>query len=257
MIIDSLQNPKIKNVIKLHEAKYRKKQGLFLIEGEREIEMALASGINLQALFHCSDLTKNLLALDKRLIFEVSKKVFDKISFRENPDGFLAVAKVSECELKNIKLSSCPLVLIAEAIEKPGNLGAIARTAEAIGLDVIILIDPKIDMYNPNVIRASQGAIFDVKIVRSNSKEVLGWCQQNKIQIVATTAKAEKNYIEIDYKKPTAILVGSEDKGLSKQGLELSDERIKIPMQGKITSLNVSVATAVVLYEAVRQRGTK
>jgi len=255
MELNSFQNPKIKNVIKLHEAKYRKKQGLFLIEGEREIEMAVKTGVKLQTLFYCPALAKSLLAMDEKIIFEVSKKIFEKISFRENPDGFLAVAKTFEHKLVDIKLSNQPLVLMAESIEKPGNLGAIARTAEAVGLDAIILIDPKVEVYNPNVIRASQGAIFDITVVKSSKEEILKWCQKNKIQIIVTTSKAEKIYTEIDYKKPTAIVVGSEDKGLSQRWLSLSNETVRIPIRGKITSLNVSVATAVVLYEAVRQRG--
>jgi len=254
MTINSLQNPKIKNVVKLHQAKYRKKQGLFLIEGEREIDMAIKSGVRLQTLFYGDDLTKSMSKVDEKILFKVDKKVFAKISFRENPDGFLAVAKAPECKLSDIKFSKNPLVLIADLIEKPGNLGAIARTAEAIGLDAIILHDPQVEIYNPNAIRASQGAIFNVSVAKSSQAEILVWCKKNKIQMVATTSKANKIYTEVDYKKPTAILIGSEEKGLDNDWLKVSDEKVKIPMKGRITSLNVSVATAVVLYEAVRQR---
>jgi len=269
--IDSLQNEKIKNVVKLREAgRERKKQGLFLIEGNREINLALkggpiksggagagqfnGAGVEIVNLFYCQDYIKQELAIDEEKLIEVSKKVFDKISYRENPDGFLAVAKIKELRLKNIKLSPRPLIIVLEAVEKPGNLGAVLRTADAAGADAVIINDPKTDIYNPNVIRASQGTVFTVPTVIGSVKETIKFCKNNKIKILATTPEAKTEYIRADYRQGCAIVMGAEDKGLSKKWLESADEKIKINMRGQIDSLNVSVSTAIILFEALRQR---
>jgi len=256
MIIESVQNEKIKNLVKLREAsRERKQQSLFLIEGWREINLALKGGVEIENLFYCQDYIKQELGIDEEKIIEVSKKVFDKIAYRENPDGFLAVAKAKQEKLKNIKLSAKPLIIVLEAVEKPGNLGAILRTADAVGVDAIIINDPKTDIYNPNVIRASQGTVFTVPTVLSSIKETVEFCKNNKIKIFATTPDTKKEYTEINYKVGCAIVMGAEDKGLSDEWLKTADEKIKIKMSGKIDSLNVSVSTAIILFEASRQRG--
>jgi TrmH family RNA methyltransferase len=256
MIIESVQNEKIKNLVKLREtSRERNQQGLFLIEGWREINLALKGGIKIENLFYCQDYTKQELGIDKEKIVEVSKKVFDKISYRENPNGFLAVAKLKQEKLKNIKLTPKPLLIILEAVEKPGNLGAILRTADAVGVDAVIINDPKTDIYNPNVIRASQGTVFTVPTVLSSIGETVEFCKDHKIKIFATTPDTKKEYTEINYNVGCAVVMGTEDKGLSDKWLKTADEKIKIKMSGKIDSLNVSVSTAIVLFEASRQRG--
>jgi len=253
--IDSLVNPKIKNIVKLRESsRERKEQGLFLIEGHREISLALKAGIEIINLIYSPEYIKKELAIEEEKIIEVSKKVFSKISYRENPDGFLAVAKRSEAVLADLKLKTKPLVVVLEAVEKPGNLGAVLRTADAAGLDAVIINDLKTDLYNPNVIRASQGTIFTVKVILSSAEETVEFCRKNDLKILATTPEANKEYTEVDYGKGSAVVMGTEDKGLSAKWLKAADEKIKISMRGKIDSLNVSVSAAVVLFEAVRQR---
>ncbi|MFH0955937.1 MAG: RNA methyltransferase [Candidatus Falkowbacteria bacterium] len=254
-LIVSLQNEKIKNVVKLREAgRERKKQGLFLIEGHREISLALKGGVEIENLFYCQDYIKQELKIDEEKIIEVSKKVFDKISYRENPDGFLAVAKIKQEKLAKIKLSPRPLIVILEAVEKPGNLGAILRTADAAGAGAVIINDAKTDIYNPNVIRASQGTVFIVPTVLSSIDETVEFCKNHKIKIFATTPEAKNQYTEINYNAGCAVVMGAEDKGLSKKWLAAADEKIKINMRGQIDSLNVSVSAAIVLFEALRQR---
>lgn len=253
--IESTDNQKIKNVVNLRESSgERKKQNLFLIEGYREISLALKARIEIENLFYCSEYTKQELIIDKEKTIEVAKKVFDKISYRENPDGFLAVAKVREVKLKNLQLSTRPLIVILEAVEKPGNLGAILRTADAAGVDAVIINDPKTDVYNPNVIRASQGTIFTVPTVLSSVNETVEFCKKHGIKMFATTPAAKKQYTEVNYNSGCAIIMGAEDQGLSNQWLAAVEEKIKIKMRGKIDSLNVSVSTAIVLFEALRQK---
>jgi len=255
-MIESTQNEKIKNIIKLRETgRERKKQGWFLIEGWREINLALKAGVEIANLYYCQDYVKKELDFDEEKLIEVSKKVFDKIAYRENPDGYLAVAKIKELKLANIKLSRKPLIVVLEAVEKPGNLGAILRTADAAGADAVIINDAKTDIYNPNVIRASQGTVFTVPMVLSSIEQTVEFCKNNKIKILAATPETEKQYTEINYNNGCAIIMGAEDKGLSEKWLAMADEKIKMKMSGKIDSLNVSVSAAIILFEAVRQRG--
>lgn len=253
--INSLQNEKIKNIVKLRDnGRERKNQGLFLIEGRREINLALKGKIEIKTIFYCPDYSRQRLEVGQEKIIEVAKKVFAKISYRENPDGFLAVAKFRQIKLADIKLSAKPLIIILEAVEKPGNLGAILRTADAAAVNAIIINDGKTDIYNPNVIRASQGAIFTVPTILSSISETANFCKNNKIKILAATPAAKKSHTETNYNGGCAIILGAEDKGLSKTWLEAADEKIKINMRGQIDSLNVSVSAAVILFEAIRQR---
>ena len=254
--IESLDNSKIKNIVKLRESsRERKEQGLFLIEGHREISLALKAGVEIENLFYCQDYIRKELAIDEEKIIEVAAKVFAKISYRENPDGFLAVAKSQARNLKSLKLSAAPLLAVLEAVEKPGNLGAILRTADAAGLDAVIINDLKTDLYNPNIIRASQGTVFTVPVILSSIDKTVEFCKQHDLKIFATTPEAKKEYTKVDYKPGCAIVLGAEDRGLSQAWLKAADEKIKIKMRGQIDSLNVSVSGAVILFEALRQRG--
>jgi len=254
--IASAQNEKIKHLVQLRQSgSERKKQGLFLIEGRREISLAIASGVAIANLFYCADYGKQPLGIAKEKIIEVSKKVFQKISWRDHPDGLLATAKINELKLESIKLSAKPLLIILEAVEKPGNLGAILRTADAAGADAAIINDAKTDIYNPNVIRASQGTVFTVPVAVSSVTKTVEFCRKNNIKIFVATPDAKTEYTEVNYNQGCAIVMGAEDKGLSQEWLKAADEKIKISMRGKIDSLNVSASAAVILFEAVRQRG--
>ncbi|MDP2708826.1 MAG: RNA methyltransferase [bacterium] len=253
--IESARNEKIKSIVKLTDSsRERKRQGLFLIEGKREIGLALSGGAEVINLFFCPDYGQAKPDLAEEAIIEVSKKVFSKISWRQHPDGLIALAKIRELKLEDLKLSSAPLLVILEAVEKPGNLGAILRTADAAGVDAVIINDSATDIYNPNVIRASQGTAFTVPVIVSSISETIKFCERNKIKIYAASPDAEREYADIDYTAGSAVLLGAEDKGLSAGWLKAADEKIKITMRGKIDSLNVSVSTAVILFEAVRQR---
>jgi RNA methyltransferase, TrmH family len=255
--IISAQNPKIKQVISLRRAARRKKNDLIMIEGRRELGMAVSSGVVIASLFYCpacagaQTIPKKI---DPRLICEVGPEIFKKISLREHPDGFLALARPRYFDLTDIKLSDNPLLVIAETLEKPGNLGAIFRTADAAGANAVILCDPQTDLYNPNVIRASQGTVFSVPSAVCTSKEAIGWLKRNKIKIFCATPQAEKIYTEIDFTGPSAIAIGAEHAGLSEEWLDAVHEKIRIPMRGAIDSLNASVSLAVILFEALRQK---
>jgi TrmH family RNA methyltransferase len=212
-------------------------------------------------LFFCEDIISQKeiesLGADEKLLIPVSKDVFDKIAVRENSGGVLAVAEQKTHRLDEIKLKPNPLVLILESVEKPGNLGAILRTADAAGVDAVIICDPQTDFYNPNVIRSSIGCLFTVQTASASSEETLRWLKQNNINIYCTYLKASQSYHLIDYKVPCAIVMGTEATGLSDAWVGASTANIIIPMQGEIDSMNVSTATAVVVFEAKRQRNFK
>lgn len=255
--ITSLQNPKIKLAQKLFKSRERKKEDLILIEGCSEINLAIESGVMIDTLFFCS-----VLAQEKKInkevqpdkILELDKELFAKIAYRDNPDGFLALAKVKRLKLEEIKLSKKPLVIVLEKVEKPGNLGAILRSADAAGADAVILADPQTDLYQPNVIRASLGTIFSIPVATASNQEVLQWLYDKKIKSFAAIVGAKVNYTKADMSDATAIVIGTEHEGLSKFWQDNADVSVGIPMRGKIDSLNASVSTAVILFEAVRQR---
>jgi RNA methyltransferase, TrmH family len=254
--ITSPQNEFIKNIVKLRQTRERKLQGRILIEGIREIILAIAGKIEFEKILFCQDYgytDEKILKLADGNLVTVNKKVFNKISARENPDGFLAIAKPRNLTLQNIKLSKNPLIIILENVEKPGNLGAIARTADAAEADAII-VGSNTDIYNPNAIRASQGTIFTNQIAAVDPVETIKWLKEKNIKIFSTTPRAKIEYTKADYKKPSAIALGAEDKGLSDIWLNDGVEKIKIDMKGKIDSLNVSVTAAVIMFEAMRQR---
>ena len=255
-VITSAQNPKIKEIIRLRKPRERRKENLIIIEGRQEIELARQAGLEIVELFYCQDFagSKKIAGLSEEIITPVVPAVFEKISYRENPDGFLVLARLKYLELGKIKLSQKPLIIILESLEKPGNLGAILRSADAAGVDAVIVADPKTDIYNPNVMRASLGTVFTNQVAAASTEEARNWLAKNKIKSLAATPEAKKIYTEADYKGAVAIIMGEEHPGLSKDWLEKVDEKIKIPMRGKIDSLNVSASTAIILFEAVRQR---
>lgn len=256
--ITSLQNEKIKQIVKFKKTSQRKKQDIIIVEGRHEISLAQSAGIKISELFYCDDYKsdkKFVIKIEEKKVVRVSTEVFQKISGREKPDGYLALAQVEDKKIKNIKIKKNPLVLVLEAMEKPGNLGAILRTADAVGVDVVLVSDPQTDLYNPNVIRASLGTVFTNQVVCGEFEEINNWLQTNKIKSFAATPSSENKYTKEDYSDGgVAILVGTEHEGLSEKWLNAADKKIKIPMQGKIDSLNASVSAAVVLFEVARQR---
>ncbi|MCB1121846.1 MAG: RNA methyltransferase [Verrucomicrobiae bacterium] len=261
--IDSLQNPRIKRIRGLAQKRQRDREGLFVLEGERELERGLASGVQATQVCLCPELFKHdeasevlhqsLLQGTAPVVY-LSRKVFEHVSYRENPDGFLATCKTFEKRLEDLVLSRNPMLLVLEAVEKPGNLGTILRTADATAVDAIILNDPATDLFNPNVIRASAGVVFAVPVVVASSEETLNFLKTKGIQTLATTPAAEDLYHQVSLEKPTALLMGSEKDGLSDFWIQRADRQIRMPMLGQADSLNVSTSTAIVLYEALRQR---
>ncbi len=257
--ITSTQNPKIKSLLALEKPRERKKQGLFVVEGKKEIRLALDAGYKMGNLFFCEELISGdelkKLSTPETLLIPVSKDVFEKVAVRENSGGVLAVAEQKTHRLDSVKLSSNPLVLILESVEKPGNLGAILRTADAAALDAVIICDPKTDLYNPNVIRSSVGCIFTNQVASATSEETLSWLRKHGIVPYSTYLKASRPYHTVDYTKPTAIVMGTEATGLSDIWITGEQNPIIIPMAGRIDSMNVSTAAAVIIFEARRQRG--
>ncbi|MDR2449865.1 MAG: RNA methyltransferase [Prevotellaceae bacterium] len=261
-LITSLRNAKIGSVLELKEkSRERHAHGLFVVEGAREIKLALASGYKLDSLFVCdrigtATIFEHSLPASTR-VYPVSGEVFAKMAYRENSDGLVAVMVLNKLLLDNVKLSSNPFVIIMEAVEKPGNLGAVLRTADAAAVDAVVICDPHTDLYNPNVIRSSIGCIFTRQVVACSSESALHWLKAKGIKSFAAELEAAQAYHEADFTQPCAIVMGTEATGLTAFWLEHADARIKIPMRGKIDSLNVSVTTAVLTFEAMRQRGFK
>ena len=256
-IIVSTSNPRIKNVIKLKEkSSERKAQDLIVVEGAREILRAKESCYEIKTLFVCDIVNQKRhkeIFLDVNHLVRVSKEVFEKIAYRENSDGLLALVKPKHLRLSDLKLSATPLLVILESVEKPGNLGAIARTADGAGVDAMIVCDAKTDIYNPNTVRSSIGCIFSKQIVAATSEEVQKFLKEKNIIPYAAALTGKKSYNEADFTKSCALVFGTEAAGLSQTWLS-SVEQIKIPMLGNVDSLNVSASCAVMVYEAVRQR---
>ncbi len=263
-VIQSPHNPRVKNLVRLRHARHRKRQGLFLIEGHRETSRALDQEVALQCLFFCPEDFKSgeaheIVHRAKELSVEVvqlSQAAFAKCSPRENPDGLLAMAQVWETGLDEIRFATSALLLVVERVEKPGNLGSLIRSAEAAGADAIIVTDPVADVFNPNVIRNSQGALFGFPVVVCENEPALAWLKSKGIQVLAATPAASEKYWRADFKAAVAIVVGSEKDGLSDFWLTRATHRLKIPMACHSDSLNVNVAAAIALFEAVRQRST-
>jgi RNA methyltransferase, TrmH family len=265
--ISSVQNPKIKNIVRLLEkASERKQQNLIVIEGEIEIEMAIKGGFEVIQLFFCTKLlTKNypeknylekLKNISKNAIqlTEVTEQVFEKIAYRDGSMGVVALAKPKKISFETLKLSQNPLLLVLEKVEKPGNLGAILRTADAANVDAVIICDPQTDIYNPNVIRSGIGCVFTKQVVACSNKECIAFLKEKDISIFSTALTASKPYTEINFTVAAAIVMGTEATGLTQEWMENSTQNIIIPMLGEIDSMNVSVSAAIVVFEALRQR---
>lgn len=255
MDITSLQNPRVKHLVKLRgDKKQRQKDGLILVEGRAELTLAIESGFKPLTLLSAPELASQTPALPHAETLSVSRAVFEKISYRENPDGWLGIFPMPKRTLPDLTLSETPLVIVAEAIEKPGNLGAILRTADAAKADAVLVCDPRVDVWNPNVIHASRGAVFAVPVIEVESLEALKWLRSRKMRILAATPSAEETYTNVNMKEALAIAVGTEDEGLTDFWMQNADMKVKIPMFGKVNSLNVSIAAALLMYERVRQR---
>ena len=263
--IDSLQNPRIKLVKGLMRKRQRDRLGLFLLEGEREVARGLEAGLEATQILLCPKFFKHGAKSEARQrehlsrgtpVVYLSEKVFRACSYRENPDGFLALCKVFRTSLDDLPHSPNPLILIVESVEKPGNLGALLRTADATGVDAVILNDPVTDTFNPNVIRASAGVAFSVPSVVATPVETLEYLKAHQIPVVATLPTAGTSLFQTSFSGPTAIILGSEKAGLSNFWLNGADVMTSIPMSGQADSLNVSSTAAVLLYEAVRQRAS-
>lgn len=257
--IISIQNPFIKSLVLLQEkAKSRKQTGTFLIEGVREISIAIKGGYTIETILFLPELisenqTKKI-ATNAELI-EISKEVYQKLAYRDTTEGILAVAKTKSMQLTDLKLSKNPLILVAEAPEKPGNIGALLRTADAANLDAVIIANPKSDLYNPNIVRSSVGCLFTNQIATGTTSEIITFLKDRQINIYCATLQNSTSYHNQDYTKPTALVVGTEATGLTEDWRLASNQNIIIPMQGEIDSMNVSVAAAILIFEAKRQRG--
>lgn len=260
--ITSAQNPKIKNLLQLQEkSKARKQQGLFVVEGVREFTHCLEGQYKPESVFFCEKHMTEKEVSDilgeegcRVHLYNVSEQVYEKIAYRGTTEGLVATVHIREKRLEDLELPENPLLLVLESVEKPGNLGAIIRSAEAAGADAVIICDPLTDIYNPNLIRASIGGIFTTQTAVSSSTEVIKWLKEHKISIITAQLQDSRLYYDTDMTKGTAIVVGAEDKGLSQEWRLASDAKIRIPMAGKLDSLNVSVSAAILCYEAIRQR---
>ena len=263
MPIASPANPKIKHVVRLRTCSVRVETGEMIVEGYRECRRALDSGYRPYALFFCEELyLKNenepaLVADCERCgaeLYACSRTAFLKMAYKDRPDGLLMTGPHIAKRLDDLKLPEHALVIVTEALEKPGNLGAILRTAEAAGVDAVIVCDPLTDMYNPNLIRASIGGVFNVPTAICTSEECITFLKANGIKILTAQLQDSYEYYDYDMTCATAIVMGTESTGLTNQWREAADAHIRIPMLGRLDSLNVSVSAAILMYEAVRQR---
>ena len=273
--ITSGQNPKIKALLELQEkSKVRREKGLFVVEGRREIGHCLDAGFVPDTVFICPEIYSDstatlpchpersegspspadLLLPEGTKVFEVSRNVYEKIAYRGGTEGIIAEIKYKERSLEDIKLGENPLVIILESVEKPGNLGAVLRSADAAGADAVVICDPLTDLYNPNLIRASIGAVFSRQVVAASSEETIAWLKAKGLNILTAQLQDSSLYYDTPMTGPTAIVMGTESTGLTDIWRKAADRHIRIPMLGALDSLNVSVSAAILLFEAVRQR---
>ncbi len=260
--ITSLQNPRVKELVKLRDQRHRQARELTIIEEPRVIRRARLAGYPFHEVWHCPEL---LAATDPGLLdflregpdfeaIEVAPRVLQRIAYKDRPEGVLVVAPQRRRALTDLSLSARPLLLVLAGVEKPGNLGAVLRVADGAGADAVIVCDMGTDLFNPNVLRASTGAFFTVPVVEEDTPQLLAWLREHRIATVATTPAAERDYTQADLTGPVALVLGAEDAGLSEAWLEAADGRVRVPMRGECDSLNVAVTAALVAYEAVRQR---
>lgn len=251
-------------MIALRQRRERDRTGLMRVEGYEELRLAVSSGFPPETLYFCSSLFGSeeehewLRMLSERnvQIVEVSEQVFERMAYRQGPDGWLAVMPTPVTRLEDLDLGKSPLILVAEGVEKPGNLGAMLRTADAAGVDALVSASPVTDLGNPNVVRASKGALFTVPVGEADTARVIQWLQRHRIRVIVADPEANIAYTDADLNGPTAIVVGAEHEGLSALWQEAADIGVRIPMQGRVNSLNVATSAAVLLYEAAHQRNT-
>ncbi len=263
-MITSLQNPKVKEVVLLQEkAKERERKGLFTVEGLREVSACIGSGFEIESIFLCKEIIKDktiysiLETNNIHNIFTVNQQVYNKIAYRSTTEGIIALVKARHTTLENLHQIlhiPQPLILVAEGVEKPGNLGALLRTADACGVTAVMFCNPITDLYNPNLIRASLGGVFTQTIVCCSSQEAIAFLKQHGIKIYTAQLQDSVPYYDTDMTEPCAIVMGSEANGLTHIWRQVSDRKIMIPMLGKLDSLNVSVSASILCYEAIRQR---
>jgi len=261
--IKSFQNTRIKFLNQLKEkSRVRKKEKCFIIEGVREISLALKGDYSITQIYYCPSIisfeeasTLTNQRDQKTSIFEISLEIYQKLAYRSTTEGILAVALAKDLDINSFKLSSKnPLILVTEAPEKPGNIGALLRTADAANLDAVFIANPKTDMYNPNIIRSSVGCVFTNKIATGTTSDIITFLKQQNIEIYGAALQSSQDYHTQNYTNPTAIVVGTEATGLSNEFLQNTSQNIKIPMGGSIDSMNVSVAAGILIFEAKRQR---
>jgi TrmH family RNA methyltransferase len=263
LIITSPANARLKSLVALRRRRVREESGLTLIDGYDELSLALDAGVAPRTLYHCpelmldpeaqQDLVRQAQALGADTQ-RLGRAAFEKVAYREGPDGFLAVVASVARTCADLRVGSAPLVLVCQAVEKPGNLGAMLRTADAAGIEAVVAVDPVTDWGNPNLVRASKGTVFSVPVASSGTAEALQWLADNGVPLAATTPDADLDYTDVDYTGPIAIAVGAEKHGLTDEILTAAEYRVRIPMVGRTNSLNVATSAAVVIYEAVRQR---
>ena len=257
-VITSVQNARVKHVVALQQkSSLRREEGLFVVEGQREIEHCIACGYEIVEMFTVYGLQFTVYSLQLTVDYPttaVTPQVYEKMAYRGSTEGIIAIAKCKEHRLKNLSLKKNPLIVVLESVEKPGNLGAILRSAEAAGVDALIVCDPLTAIYNPNVIRASIGGVFSVPIAVCTSQECIAFLKEHKVRILTAQLQDSYDYYDYDMRQATAIVMGTESTGLTQQWREAADAHIRIPMLGRLDSLNVSVSAAILMYEAVRQR---
>lgn len=257
-----MQNERVKDLVRLRERRHRDRTRRFIIEGFREISRAVDAGLAIETIYICPELFlgSNEPALIGRLdsmgteVVELGVEPFRKASYRDRPEGLLAVAPQFPTSLNGLSLVDSPLILVAEAIEKPGNLGTMLRTADAVGADAVLVADPTTDPFNPNVVRASTGTLFTVPLAIGSTVETITWLRSNAIRTVATTPDTDTLIWDADLRGPVAIVVGAEQYGLTEAWIDAADIRVRIPMAGVADSLNAAMAAGIALFEAVRQR---
>lgn len=253
--ITSASNPKIRKLLALQQkSSERRENGLFVVEGRREISRCMAAGFRVESLFVCPEIAEGFRIPGCRT-FEVSRAVYGKIAYREGTEGVVAEVRTRENGLDDLpELKENPLIVVLESVEKPGNLGAVLRSCDAAGADALIICDPLTDLYNPNLVRASTGAIFTVPCAVCDSRQAIGFLRERGIRILTAQLQDSSPYYDCDMRQGTAIVLGTESTGLTDVWREAADAHIRIPMLGKLDSLNVSVSAAILLYESVRQR---
>jgi rRNA methylases len=266
LIITSPANARLKSLVALRRRRAREDAGLTLIEGYGELSLALDAGVVPRTLYYCPELMLNAsveLDVVGRVqalgsdIQQLGRAAFEKVAYREGPDGFLAVVDSVVRTCADLRVGPTPLVLLCQGVEKPGNLGAMLRTADAAGVEAVVAADPVTDWGNPNLVRASKGTVFSVPVASDSTDETLKWLSDNGIELAATTPDTDLDYTDVDYTGPIAIAVGAEKYGLTDEILAAAAYRIRIPMAGRANSLNVAASAAIVIYEAVRQRGRR